>query len=102
MENLEDLPGNIGLGSLDDLDYLILKDMISRLEAMREEISELQDKIDDLKEEYEDDSEEYVELDEQYENLDDASDSIFDAISSLEEITLGGDDGGVKITIHLG
>jgi hypothetical protein len=24
MENLEDLPGNIGLGSLDDLDYLIM------------------------------------------------------------------------------
>ena len=58
--------------------------------------------IKDYEEEYEDDSEEYVELDEQYENLDDASDSIFDAISSLEEITLGGDDGGVKITIHLG
>ena len=24
MENLEDLPDNIGIGSLDDLDYLIM------------------------------------------------------------------------------
>ena len=78
-----------------------IKDMINRIETIREEISELQDRIEDQKDGYEEDSEEYAELEEQFENLDDASDCLFDAVSALEEITIG-NDGGIKITIQLG
>ena len=38
-----------------------IKDMINRIEAIREEISDLQDRIEDRKEDFEEESEEFVE-----------------------------------------